>query len=39
LRNYRGHMVSPDLARMRESYARDGLDESAAGDDPLKLFG
>jgi len=32
-------MVSPDLARMRESYARDGLDESAAGDDPLKLFG
>lgn len=32
-------MESPDLARMRESYARDGLDESAAGDDPLTLFG
>lgn len=24
---------------MRESYARDGLDEAAAGDDPLTLFG
>ncbi len=32
-------MESPDLARMREVYARDGLDESAAGDDPLRLFG
>ncbi len=32
-------METPDLARMREVYARDGLDESAAGDDPLKLFG
>lgn len=32
-------MESPDLARMRESYARDGLDETAAGDDPLILFG
>lgn len=32
-------MESPDLARMREAYARDGLDESAAGDDPLTLFG
>lgn len=32
-------MESPDLARMRETYARDGLDEAAAGDDPLTLFG
>lgn len=32
-------MESPDLARMRESYAREGLDETAAGDDPLALFG
>ena len=32
-------MESPDLARMREVYARDGLEESAAGDDPLVLFG
>ncbi|MDR7086029.1 pyridoxamine 5'-phosphate oxidase [Aeromicrobium panaciterrae] len=32
-------MESPDLARMRESYARDGLAETAAGDDPLNLFG
>ncbi|WP_344767628.1 pyridoxamine 5'-phosphate oxidase [Aeromicrobium panaciterrae] len=32
-------MESPDLARMRETYARDGLDESQAGDDPLHLFG
>jgi pyridoxamine 5'-phosphate oxidase len=31
-------MESPDLARMREEYARDGLDEQAAGDDPLALF-
>ncbi|MBC7633404.1 pyridoxamine 5'-phosphate oxidase [Aeromicrobium sp.] len=31
-------MVSPDLARMRTEYARDGLDEAAAGDDPLALF-
>lgn len=32
-------MESPDLARMRESYARDGLTETTAGDDPLSLFG
>ncbi len=32
-------MESPDLARMRETYARDGLDEQTAGDDPLTLFG
>ncbi len=32
-------MESPDLARMRETYARDGLEESAAGDDPMRLFG
>ncbi len=32
-------MESPDLARMRETYAREGLDESAAGTDPLSLFG
>jgi pyridoxamine 5'-phosphate oxidase len=32
-------MESPDLARMREDYARDGLDEEAAGDDPLALLG
>jgi pyridoxamine 5'-phosphate oxidase len=31
-------MESPDLARMREDYARDGLDEAAAGDDPVALF-
>lgn len=31
-------MESPDLARMRSEYARDGLDESDAGDDPLALF-
>jgi pyridoxamine 5'-phosphate oxidase len=31
-------MESPDLARMRLEYARDGLDEQAAGDDPLALF-
>ena len=39
LRGYRGVMETPDLARMREEYARDGLDESAAGDDPLALLG
>ncbi|MEJ7633729.1 pyridoxamine 5'-phosphate oxidase [Aeromicrobium sp.] len=32
-------MESPDLARMRAEYARDGLEEAAAGDDPLALFG
>jgi len=31
-------MESPDLARMRSEYARDGLDELAAGDDPVVLF-
>jgi pyridoxamine 5'-phosphate oxidase len=31
-------MEYPDLARMREQYARDGLDEKDAGDDPLALF-
>lgn len=31
-------MESPELARMRSEYARDGLDESGAGDDPLTLF-
>ncbi|MCD9196788.1 pyridoxamine 5'-phosphate oxidase [Aeromicrobium wangtongii] len=31
-------MESPDLARMRSEYAHDGLDEQAAGDDPLVLF-
>ncbi|MCW2830055.1 MAG: pdxH [Aeromicrobium sp.] len=31
-------METPDLARMRAEYARDGLDETAAGDDPLALF-
>jgi pyridoxamine 5'-phosphate oxidase len=31
-------MESPDLARMRSEYARDGLDESAAGGDPVTLF-
>ena len=31
-------METPDLARMRSEYARDGLDESAAGDDPVALF-
>ncbi|MFI5427005.1 pyridoxal 5'-phosphate synthase [Aeromicrobium sp. UC242_57] len=31
-------METPDLARMREDYSRAGLDESAAGDDPLSLF-
>jgi pyridoxamine 5'-phosphate oxidase len=32
-------METPDLARMRSEYARDGLDEGAAGDDPVALFG
>ena len=31
-------MESPDLARMRSEYASTGLDEAAAGDDPLALF-
>lgn len=31
-------METPDLARMRSEYARDGLDEAAAGTDPLALF-
>jgi len=31
-------METPDLARMRSEYARDGLDETAAGDDPVALF-
>ena len=31
-------MESPDLARMRFEYAREGLSESAAGNDPLSLF-
>jgi pyridoxamine 5'-phosphate oxidase len=31
-------MESPELARMRSEYARDGLEESAAGDDPVTLF-
>jgi len=31
-------MESPELARMRSEYARDGLDEATAGDDPLSLF-
>ncbi|MEV7398731.1 pyridoxamine 5'-phosphate oxidase [Aeromicrobium sp. NPDC092404] len=32
-------METPDLARMREEYAREGLDEAAAGDEPLTLLG
>jgi pyridoxamine 5'-phosphate oxidase len=32
-------METPDLARMREEYAREGLDEATAGDDPLALLG
>jgi pyridoxamine 5'-phosphate oxidase len=32
-------METPDLARMRAEYAREGLDEAAAGDDPLALLG
>jgi pyridoxamine 5'-phosphate oxidase len=31
-------MESLDLARMRSEYARTGLDEQDAGDDPLPLF-
>jgi pyridoxamine 5'-phosphate oxidase len=31
-------MESPELARMRSEYARDGLDEAASGDDPVALF-
>jgi pyridoxamine 5'-phosphate oxidase len=31
-------MESPDLARMRMEYALEGLDEQAAGDDPVALF-
>lgn len=31
-------MESPDLARMRFEYAREGLEEETAGDDPLSLF-
>jgi len=32
-------METPDLARMREDYSREGLDEAAASDDPLALLG
>ena len=32
-------MEPRDLARMREEYAGEGLDEAAAGDDPLALLG
>jgi pyridoxamine 5'-phosphate oxidase len=32
-------MESPDLAALRAEYAREGLDEDAAGDDPVALFG
>lgn len=32
-------METPELALMREEYAREGLDEAAAGDDPLALLG
>ena len=32
-------MESQKLARMREEYSREGLDERAAGTDPLALFG
>lgn len=31
-------MQTPDLAHMRDEYADVGLDERAAGDDPLALF-
>jgi pyridoxamine 5'-phosphate oxidase len=31
-------MVSPDLAALRAEYAREGLDEAEAGDDPVILF-
>ncbi|MDQ1629611.1 MAG: pyridoxamine 5-phosphate oxidase [Actinomycetota bacterium] len=32
------HPVRPDLAAMRRSYAREGLDESRAARDPLEQF-
>jgi pyridoxamine 5'-phosphate oxidase len=32
-------MESPDLAALRAEYAREGLDEDAAGSDPVALFG
>jgi pyridoxamine 5'-phosphate oxidase len=32
-------MESPDLAALRAEYAREGLDESDAGTDPVALFG
>lgn len=31
-------METPDLAAMREDYSLAGLDEAAAGDDPVELF-
>jgi pyridoxamine 5'-phosphate oxidase len=31
-------MESPEMARMRMEYARDGLSEQTAGDDPVALF-
>lgn len=31
-------MESPDLAALRAEYARDGLTEAEAGDDPIALF-
>src|SRR5688500_7447156 len=31
-------MESPDLAALRAEYAREGLDETDAGDDPVALF-
>jgi pyridoxamine 5'-phosphate oxidase len=31
-------MVSPDLAALRAEYAREGLQEAEAGDDPVALF-
>ncbi len=31
-------MESPDLAALRAEYAREGLDEAGAGDDPVALF-
>ena len=32
-------MESPDLAALRAEYAREGLEEADAGDDPVALFG
>ena len=32
-------METPDLAALRAEYAREGLDEADAGDDPVALFG